>query len=188
MSDARTEQGEGAPAPAPAPAAAAEGTAAGEDLEELTLADLLGAAPLFAGVARRQLERLASIGEEEQHKKNEKVFSEGDPGDRFYLILEGQVRISREVAGMGEEALAILGPGECFGEMALVDGGPRSADAIVHERCRLFVLRKDDLEDLLFVDRELSYDLLWNFVRTLSARLRETNNKMTMLSVSAKFG
>ena len=86
----------------------------------------------------------------------------------MYLILSGAVRISRQVPGMGEEALAVLRAGTHFGEMALIDDFPRSADARAHEACRLFVVRKEDMEDLLFVDRDLAYDLLWSFVRTLS--------------------
>ena len=61
------------------------------------------------------------------------------------------------------------------------------AHAIAHEKCRLFTLSKEDLERLLFVDRDLAYELLWNIVRTLSARLREANDKMTFLSVATKF-
>ena len=64
---------------------------------------------------------------------------------------------------------------------------PRSATAVCHEKCRLFVVNLRDLEDLLFVDRDLAYELLWNWVRTLSRRLRATNDKMTFLSVSGKF-
>ena len=60
-------------------------------------------------------------------------------------------------------------------------------DLRAHEACRLFVIRKEDLEDLLFVDRDLAYDLLWSFVRTLSGRLRETNDKMTFMAVTSKF-
>ena len=71
--------------------------------------------------------------------------------------------------------------------MSLIDESPRSADAKAHEDTELFVIRKEDLEDLLFVDRDLAYDLLWNFVRTLSGRLRETNDKMTFLAVSNRF-
>ena len=108
-------------------------------------------------------------------------------GDKFYLILEGAVRISRIVPGMGEEALAILRKNAYFGEMSLIDEAPRSAHALVHERCKLFVIAKRDLEDLLFVDRDLAYELLWNFVRTLTARLRETNDKMTFLATTNKF-
>jgi CRP/FNR family cyclic AMP-dependent transcriptional regulator len=97
------------------------------------------------------------------------------------------VRISRQGPGMGEEALAILRASDYFGEMALIDDFPRSADAIAHESCKLLVLTKERVADLLFVDRDLAYDLLWSFVRTLSARLRETNDKMTFLAVSSRF-
>ena len=113
------------------------------------------------------------------------IFKEGAQGDKMYLILSGAVRISRMVPGMGEEALAVLRAGTHFGEMALIDDFPRSADARAHEACRLFVVRKEDMEDLLFVDRDLAYDLLWSFVRTLSSRLRETNDKMTFMAVTA---
>ena len=82
------------------------------------------------------------------------IFKEGAQGDKMYLILSGAVRIGRQVPGMGEEALAILRAGTHFGEMALIDDFPRSADARAHEACRLFVVRKEDMEDLLFVDRD----------------------------------
>ena len=114
----------------------------------------------------------------------------GDGGQFQHFVLTpdgGAVRISRQVPGMGEEALAVLRAGTHFGEMALIDDFPRSADARAHEACRLFVIRKEDLEDLLFVDRDLAYDLLWSFVRTLSGRLRETNDKMTFMAVTSKF-
>jgi CRP-like cAMP-binding protein len=149
--------------------------------------ELLGKIKFFAGLPPAYLRRIADIGAEEDHNGGHTIFQEGEKGDKFYLIIDGAVRISRFVPGMGEEALAVLRPGAYFGEMALIDDSPRSAHAIVHEKCRLFVIRKEDLEDLLFVDRDLAYELLWNFVRTLSARLRETNDKMTFLSVTNKF-
>jgi len=148
---------------------------------------LLGRINLFAGLPAVYLRRIAAIGQSEVHARGTKIFEEGAVGDKVYLILEGSVRISREVPGMGEEALAVLKTGDYFGEMALIDDFPRSADALAHERCRLFVITKDHLADLLFVDRDLAYDLLWNFVRTLAGRLRQTNDKMTFLAVSSKF-
>jgi CRP-like cAMP-binding protein len=147
----------------------------------------LSRSALFEGINDKHLQRLMGIGFEEQFKKGEYIFREDDPGDKFYLVLEGAVRITRQVPGMGEEALAILESGAAFGEMALIEDFPRSADAIVHQDCRLFVVRKEDLEDLLFLDRDLAYEVLWKMVRVLSARLRETTNKMAFLTFAGKF-
>ena len=148
---------------------------------------LLSSSALFSGINERHLTRLASIGQDEAFKRGEYVFRQDDTGNTFFLVLEGAVRISREVPGMGEEALAVLRPGAAFGEMALIEDTPRSADAIAHENCRLFVVKKEDLEDLLFVDRDMAYEFLWKMVRLLSARLRETTNKMTFLTFAGKF-
>lgn len=117
----------------------------------------------------------------------EYIFREGDPGGSLYLILEGAVRISREVGGMGEEALTVLRAGEAFGEMALIDATPRSADAKAHERSRLLVVTREALEEVLFLRKDLAYEVLWNFVRILTGRLRDTNEKMAFLSASGRF-
>ena len=57
----------------------------------------------------------------------------------------------------------------------------------MHEPCRLLVVSRDALEELLFLRKDLAYEILWNFVRILSTRLRETNDKMTFLSITGKF-
>jgi CRP/FNR family cyclic AMP-dependent transcriptional regulator len=149
--------------------------------------EMLGRIKFFEGLPPAYLRRIADLVVEETHNGGTTIFAEGDKGDKFYMIADGAVRISKMVPGMGEEALAVLRGGAYFGEMSLIDEVPRSAHALVHEKCKLFVLRKEDLEDLLFVDRDLAYELLWNFVRTLSARLRDSNDKMTFLSVTSKF-
>ena len=166
-------------APESSPLGGAEGTT--------DVVDLLAKIHIFAGLQPAYLRRIAAVGIREQHPQGATVFSEGSEGDKMYLILSGAVRISRQVPGMGEEALAVLRAGNYFGEMSLVDESPRSADAKAHEACELLILKKDDLEDLLFVDRDLAYDLLWNFVRTLTSRLRDTNDKMTFLAVTNRF-
>lgn len=142
---------------------------------------------MFQGLTRRSLERIAAIAAEESHALGTILFRAGDPGDKLYLILEGKIRISRDVPGLGEEALAVIGEGDYFGEMALVDDAPRSADARVHERCKVLVIDKDEMQHLLFLHKEIAYEILWNVVRTLAARLRETNEKMTFLAASGKF-
>ncbi|MFO0559417.1 MAG: cyclic nucleotide-binding domain-containing protein [Polyangiales bacterium] len=149
--------------------------------------DALARIHMFQGLTRRSLERIAAIAAEESHPLGTILFRAGDPGDKLFLILEGKVRISRDVPGLGEEALAVIGEGDYFGEMALVDDAPRSADARVHERCKVLVIDKDEMQHLLFLHKEIAYEILWNVVRTLAARLRETNEKMTFLAASGKF-
>ncbi len=149
--------------------------------------DQLARVSFFDGLTRDALTLIAHVTTEESHGLGTKIFQFGDPGDKLFIILDGKVRISREVSGMGEEALAVLGAGEVFGEMALLDESPRSADARVHERCRLLVISKDAFDDLLFLHKDLAFEVLWSCVRMLSSRLRETNDKLTFLSTSGKF-
>lgn len=134
--------------------------------------------PLFESLRPEQLAKVAALAQERELPGGTFLFRENDPGDAMYVLLDGKVRISKMVEGIGEEALAILEPGAFFGEMALIDDAPRSADAKAHSACKLAEIRRDELEQLLFVDRELAHDLLWAFCRTLSARLRETNDKI----------
>src|SRR5882672_12258278 len=139
---------------------------------------MLSKVHLFAGLAPDALQAIASITTEETHALSEKILGHGDPDDKLFLILDGKVRISRNVPGMGEEALAVLGPGDVFGELCLFDEAPRSADARVHERCRLLSVSKDRFADLLFLRMDIARDVLWNAVRILSRRLRETDDKL----------
>jgi CRP-like cAMP-binding protein len=147
----------------------------------------LARVPFFDGLTREALALIAKATTEESHATGTKIFQYGDAGDKLFIILEGKVRISRELAGMGEEALAVLGAGEVFGEMSLIDEAPRSADARIHERCRLLVITKEEFDDLLFLHKDLAYEVLWNCVRILSTRLRETNDKLTFLTTSGRF-
>ena len=149
--------------------------------------EILRKVALFEGMTSAQLRKLAAALKETKFPGSAHIFKEGEAGTSMFIIVEGKVRISREVPGMGEEALAVLGAGNVFGEMSLIDESPRSADAVVHERCRLLVLSKDSFEDLLFLHKDLAYEVLWNIVRMLTGRLRETNEKLTFLSVSGKF-
>jgi CRP/FNR family transcriptional regulator, cyclic AMP receptor protein len=143
----------------------------------------LARVPFFDGLSTRGLALIADVAFEEAHPSGALIFQSDEPGDRLFIVLEGRVRISRNLASSGasptEEVLALLGTGEIFGEMALLDESVRSADARAHERCRLLVIKKEDFDDLLFFHKDLAYEVLWTSVRVLAARLRETNDKLT---------
>ncbi len=147
----------------------------------------LAKVPFFDGLTSDALAMIGGVTTEESYTYGKRIFQYGDPGDKLYVILEGKVRISREIGGMGEEALAVLGAGEIFGEMSLLDESPRSASALAHEPCRLLVITKDAFDDLLFLHKDLAYEVLWSCVRMLASRLRETNDKLTFLSTSGRF-
>lgn len=133
---------------------------------------------LFQTLSSAQLAKVAAISELRELPGGTSIFQEGQAGDEMFVVVSGRVRISKMVKGVGEEALTILEAGAWFGEMAMIDDAPRSADAIAHTPCALAVIRREALDQLMFVDKELAYALLWTFVRTLSARLRETNDKI----------
>ena len=87
----------------------------------------------FDTLSEDELKEIASLSKPEEYKEGETIFSEGDEGERLFVILTGAVRISKNIPGMGEEALSILRSGDYFGEMSLIDNAPRSADARTHE-------------------------------------------------------
>jgi len=142
-------------------------------------AEQLQKVPLFEGLHPAQLAQVVALAELEQFRVGKTIFSEGDPGEKLYIILEGQVRISKFIPNVGEEALSILEAGAYFGEMALVDSSlGRSAHAIAHKSVSLASIERPAFEQLLFINRDLAHDVLWSFVRTLSSRLRDTNDKI----------
>jgi len=151
------------------------------------IAEALAAAELFAELNAEQLERLVSIGELRGYKRGESIFNQGEEGAHFFVICKGAVRVSRTVPGIGEEAMAVLKEGSVFGEMSVFDDSPRSADAIAHTSCELFVAEKGALKQLFAHNRLLACNVLDKMVRLLSRRLRESNDKLAMLSVCARF-
>jgi CRP/FNR family transcriptional regulator, cyclic AMP receptor protein len=150
-------------------------------------ASVLKKVALFEGLTQGQLAKVASIAQPKQYEGGAFIFHEGDTGQEMYVIVEGRVRISKNVPGIGEEALAILEKDQYFGEMAVIDDHPRSADAIAHIPCTVWSIERAKLDQLMFTDKELAYVLLWTFVRTLSERLRETGDKIKAFFAISRF-
>src|SRR5437870_3616811 len=96
-------------------------------------AHALGQTPLFVDFSEAELQRLSAQVRRRSYREGRVVFEEGEPGDGLYVILSGTVKISLASPEGDETVIALLAHGECFGEMAVVDGRPRSATATALE-------------------------------------------------------
>ena len=148
---------------------------------------LLKNAQLFTDLDEDELAAVEKICSEQSFKFGQKIFKEGDPGNRLYIVSEGEVRISRNVPGSGEEALAVLKAGACFGEMAVFDPSERSTDAIANVDCKLVTITRADFEMLMDFNRDLAYKILWSVVRLLCERLRITNDNLRSFLAMSMF-
>lgn len=122
---------------------------------------------LFSRLPAEDLVGVAAIAHPTFYSAGSIVFGEGDPGDALYLVVFGQVAVRA-----GDRALATLGPGECFGEMALLDALPRSATVTAASDLTALRIGRDDFEDLIAERPEV----LRGVVRVLTARLRANNS------------
>src|SRR5579864_7217154 len=104
------------------------------------LAVLLGTNSLFRGLGTETLTSIASLCHLRQIQPNQVLFVKGDPGDALYGVRRGQIRIETGTATGQRLTIEMFGPGDAFGEIALLDGRPRTADAVAADSCELFVL------------------------------------------------
>jgi CRP/FNR family transcriptional regulator, cyclic AMP receptor protein len=149
--------------------------------------DLLKKVAIFKDLDGDELTQVADVCKEEKFVSGEFIFREGEHGNRLYLIVDGEVRISRDVPGSGEEALAVLKPGALFGEMAVFDRTERSTHAISNGGTTVLTISRPDFEMLLDFNRELAYKVLWACVRLLSSRLRSTNDSLRSFLAMSMF-
>jgi CRP/FNR family transcriptional regulator, cyclic AMP receptor protein len=137
-------------------------------------------APLFAALDDEAAEALLNSMVRVQLTRTEVLFHEGDPGDRLYVITEGKVKLGRTSGDGRENLLAILGPGEMFGELSLFDPGPRNATATAVSDAVVVGLGSDDLGTWLAGRPDVARQLL----RALARRLRRTNEALADLVFS----
>ncbi|MGK2856470.1 MAG: cyclic nucleotide-binding domain-containing protein [Thermoanaerobaculia bacterium] len=131
------------------------------------------------GLSAAEMKLLATFSAEERFRGGSTIFREGDRGDKLYIVLNGRVRISKFIPGVGEEALAVLDRGDFFGEMALIDDHPRSADAKAHESdATVLSIDRATLNEILSMDPHASLQFLNLLCRMISRRLREINDKI----------
>ena len=143
--------------------------------------DLQAKRGLFAEQRLSSLEInfLTTLSKEERYEGGQAIFHEGEPAETMYVVLDGKVRISKNIPGAGEEALSFLERGAFFGEMALIEREPRSATAVAHG-CRAIVLGipREVLRGLLDIRKVSSTRLLRLLCEILARRLNELDDKL----------
>lgn len=141
------------------------------------------------GLTSKELLTLAAFSREIEFAAGSALFEEGDEGKEMYVVLEGKVLISKFIPGAGEEALAILGRGDFFGEMSLIEGEPRSADARAHEGpVTVLALDQSTIQEMLALDPAASLEFVRLLCRLLSKRLREIDEKVVTWRIFAGEG
>ncbi|CAB4957907.1 MAG: cyclic nucleotide-binding domain-containing protein [Actinobacteria bacterium] len=142
--------------------------------------DVLRQAPLFLALDPEGAAALRASLTERSVAKGEIVFQEGEPGDRMYVILEGKVKLGQSSNDGRESLLAILGPGEMFGELSLFDPGQRTSTATALTDAVILALSNEQLRPWLAGRPEVATALL----QALARRLRRTNEAMADLVFS----
>ncbi len=134
-------------------------------------------APLFSPLDDQEAETLISTMSASRLERGDVLFHEGDQGDRLYVIAEGKIKLGRTSTDGRENLLAILGPGEMFGELSLFDPGPRTATATAVAETQLVSMGQDQLRDVLHQRPNVALTLL----TALARRLRRTNDVLADL-------
>ena len=133
-------------------------------------ADLLAQVPLFEGLSRRHLKQIAEHTDEISFREKETIVEAGQPGGTFFIIVEGEVRVVR-----GDRTIARAGPGEFFGEISLLDGGPRSASVIAETPVVAIRLFKASFDRVVRDEPRVAGKIL----AVVARRLREAERTVT---------
>jgi CRP/FNR family cyclic AMP-dependent transcriptional regulator len=136
--------------------------------------DFLATVALFNGLDRIELERFAEVTREKSYPKGSVILFEDDPGDSLFVVREGRVKVVLIGEDGREVILGVLGVGEYFGELSLIDDRPRSAHVIAMEDSNLLVLRREDFRRRV----ESSPNVAWALLTELSRRLRRADDKI----------
>jgi CRP-like cAMP-binding protein len=132
--------------------------------------EILSGVPLFAGLSKRHLRKIGELAEEVPFDEGAHIATEDEPGDTFYVIVEGEAKVIR-----GGRTVARLLPGDFFGEVSLLDGGPRTASVVAETPLLTFALTRAPFRQML--EREPSVVL--KILHELAIRLRHSERLLT---------
>ena len=140
--------------------------------------------PMFEMLSNERLEKIAGVSSLRRAARHATIVQAGDRTDNIYLILTGELMVQISDQEGREVILAMLRPGEMFGEMGVIDDHPRSATVIATEPCDLVVIAKDDFKSCLAENFEVSLSIIHSLVR----RLRDADRKIESLALVDVYG
>jgi CRP-like cAMP-binding protein len=146
--------------------------------------DFLRKVPLFSELSDEQLQQLAGVIREHHYKKGVTIFHVEDPGNALFILQSGLVKVTIEDQSGREIILRMLYPTDFFGEMALLDGMPRSATVITQEPSDALIIYRDQFLEII----EKSPQILLNMTAVLSRRLRKVNELIRSLAFYDVYG
>jgi CRP/FNR family transcriptional regulator, cyclic AMP receptor protein len=138
---------------------------------------ILAGSGIFQGVDPSAVRALVAQLQSVEFRRGHRIFGEGDPGERLYIIVEGKVKIGRRTADGRENLLTIMGPSDMFGELSIFDPGPRTSSATAITEVSAVSMDRHDLKTWIAGRPEIAEQLL----RVLARRLRRTNNSLADL-------
>jgi len=141
---------------------------------------ILSSINIFSDLSDNELEKLQKVFKPRNYLKNSMIILEEEYGDLVFVVKTGTIKITRVNDEGKEVILALLGAGEIFGELAILDGEARSANALAQENCQLLAINKEDFLDILKHNFSISYSLLCE----LAKRLRKSDQQIEALSLS----
>jgi CRP-like cAMP-binding protein len=146
--------------------------------------ELLRTVPLFSELSDADITSLGRLASRRRYPKDTVVFFENEEGDFFFMIVEGRIKVTILGDDGREIILSMLGPGDFFGEMALLDNEPRSATAIAVEESELLSLHRTDFQGTIGDNPAISAAL----IKVLSTRLRRANHQISTLALLDVYG
>jgi transcriptional regulator with AAA-type ATPase domain len=144
--------------------------------------DMLAAAELLQSLSEDQVQQIAGVAEDRTIPKNTILFSQGSPGEAYWLVISGEVRVFRPIDEGHEMELDLLQPGDGFGEMSLLTGHPHCASVATVKASRFLVIHKNDFDQVVHTSPELSVV----FAKILADRLTKGNVSLEKASVKER--
>ena len=139
---------------------------------------LITFSPLFENFNQTEIRALSQFMQAYRTEPGAEIIREGDAGDFMVFLIEGRIEVFKQDRWNAPRLIAVIAPGQSFGEMSMIDGEPRFASCIAAEPCMIAVLSRDSLARIILEQTALGAKILMELVLMLSQRLRQTSSKL----------